>query len=284
MNMPSKIISDEAISDGWSGDQRRRGAGLPEQRTSSEAASLCDDPRRDQPTRQGDGETGNLSVPPGHLLWIPAPTSEDWTRLQAEKDGAYHERDQLVAALTKLFPASIEKHTGTGPWDSAWDNVIVIDLPSGQVSWHIHERELPLFAHLPKGVRTWDGHDTEEKYHRLGDLTHVVSAPPTTALGSVIAERARQQLVEKWTTEHDDGYGPGEQLAQAAACYAMPRGVHLHRAIGIMEAGKDLPPVHWPWEACHWKPKDRRTDLVRAAALLIAEIERLDRNIEPKEH
>jgi hypothetical protein len=32
-----------------------------------------------------------------------------------------------------------------------------------------------------------------------------------------------------------------------------------------------------------WKPKDRRRDLVRAAALIIAEIERLDRDAEARE-
>ena len=38
-------------------------------------------------------------------------------------------------------------------------------------------------------------------------------------------------------------------------------------------------PFGWPhtWDASWWKPKDRRRDLVRAGALIIAEIERLDR-------
>jgi hypothetical protein len=33
----------------------------------------------------------------------------------------------------------------------------------------------------------------------------------------------------------------------------------------------------WPWHDDWWKPKDRRRDLIRAAALIVAEIERLDR-------
>ena len=33
----------------------------------------------------------------------------------------------------------------------------------------------------------------------------------------------------------------------------------------------------WPWAASWWKPKNRRRDLVRAAALIVAEIERIDR-------
>jgi hypothetical protein len=46
-----------------------------------------------------------------------------------------------------------------------------------------------------------------------------------------------------------------------------------------MGAGRSYPrpPQQWPWLSKWWKPKDRRRDLVRAAALVIAEIERLDR-------
>lgn len=33
----------------------------------------------------------------------------------------------------------------------------------------------------------------------------------------------------------------------------------------------------WPWPSKWWKPKSQRRDLVRAGALILAEIERLDR-------
>jgi hypothetical protein len=74
----------------------------------------------------------------------------------------------------------------------------------------------------------------------------------------VLDERNRQIHDEGWTTEHDDQYAKGE-LAQAAVCYA--------RGDAWL----------WPWSRDWWKPKDERANLVRAAALLIAEIERLDR-------
>jgi hypothetical protein len=35
--------------------------------------------------------------------------------------------------------------------------------------------------------------------------------------------------------------------------------------------------LFWPWAAEWYKPTDRRRDLVKAASLLLAEIERLDR-------
>lgn len=33
----------------------------------------------------------------------------------------------------------------------------------------------------------------------------------------------------------------------------------------------------WPWDAKWWKPKNTRRDLVRAGALIVAELERMDR-------
>jgi hypothetical protein len=71
------------------------------------------------------------------------------------------------------------------------------------------------------------------------------------------AERQRQVKVEGWTPEHDAKHTEGE-LATAAACYAL----------GELDNT-------WPWEAHWWKPKDRISNLVRAGALIAAEIDRL---------
>ena len=62
-------------------------------------------------------------------------------------DEAYYERNQLVAALARLFPSGLRK-TDIEDWDPAWHNCVFIDLPTGQVSWHFHDRE----AHLFEGV------------------------------------------------------------------------------------------------------------------------------------
>lgn len=39
-----------------------------------------------------------------------------------------------------------------------------------QLSWHIHKDDLEYFSHLKPGLKTWDGHDTDEKYRRLAAL------------------------------------------------------------------------------------------------------------------
>lgn len=99
----------------------------------------------------------------------------------------------------------------------------------------------------------------------------------TIAAADVLAERARQIGVEGWTTDHDDEHSKGE-MAQAAACYADPAPAR-YADTRINE------PIRWPpaWVRW-WKPSkdhrgqpDRRRDLVKAGALILAEIERLDR-------
>lgn len=95
-----------------------------------------------------------------------------------------------------------------------------------------------------------------------------------TALDDIAAERRRQREAEGWTPEHDDAHATGA-MAAAAAVYALhsTREGHPMPASVIDAAVRQF----WPWEWSWWKPKDRRRDLVRAAALLVAEIERLDR-------
>lgn len=120
-----------------------------------------------------------------------------------------------------------------------------------------------------------------------------MSAPTPTAIGwpaaleDVVNERLRQVHEEGWTPEHDDQHGDGS-LALAAACYAMFASVS-DRARAMTDLPASLTATGhkltgwaawleiWPWDRRWWKPKDRRRDLVRAAALIIAEIERLDR-------
>jgi hypothetical protein len=91
-------------------------------------------------------------------------------RLVKEKDAAYFERNQVVAALAKLFPSGIAR-TAIAGWDSEWHGCVYIDLPTGQVSWHFHDSHGYLFAGLPAYEGKWDGHDTNEKYQRLACIT-----------------------------------------------------------------------------------------------------------------
>lgn len=99
--------------------------------------------------------------------------------LHATLDGAYRERAHLVAWLAALYPA----HIGyTDPAAIDW-LVVTIETPTGQMSWHIAERDRDLFEHVRLVVSThnvWDGHTTEEKYARLRELTRNTPRPEGT--------------------------------------------------------------------------------------------------------
>ncbi len=92
----------------------------------------------------------------------------------------------------------------------------------------------------------------------------------TPAVVDICRERMRQVRAEGWTPEHDDTHAK-EQLAYAAACYA------LTPLFSRPVAWSDMFTRLWPWDEKWWKPTDRRRDLVKAGALIVAEIERLDR-------
>lgn len=92
-----------------------------------------------------------------------------------------------------------------------------------------------------------------------GDDRGAEVASTPNAARDVLAERERQKAVEGWTPAHDDGHTDNE-LSRAAACYAIGNA------------------ALWPWSMRWWKPTDRRRDLVKAGALVLAEIERLDRS------
>lgn len=105
------------------------------------------------------------------------------------------------------------------------------------------------------------------------------------AVADIVAERNRQRSREGWTEEHDDEHREGE-LAKAAACYAwaatLASDVRRVMASGSWSEAVILRRL-WPWGRSWWKPKSPREDLVKAAALIVAEIERIDRMAEKAE-
>lgn len=103
-----------------------------------------------------------------------------------ERDAAYTERNRLVAALARLLtdvgwpirdvgaaPAVAwlaEHDPADAEWDPEWRTIVFIDGPTGQLSWHLHDSDVPLFDGLPRGPNSWDGHTTTEKYERVAKL------------------------------------------------------------------------------------------------------------------
>lgn len=84
----------------------------------------------------------------------------------------YAERNICVALLANYAQrfghlVGIRAHEGTEEWDNEWRHVLFIDLPTGQISWHLHDSELVNFPNVPIYGGKWDGHTTEEKHKRM---------------------------------------------------------------------------------------------------------------------
>jgi hypothetical protein len=93
----------------------------------------------------------------------------------------------------------------------------------------------------------------------------------SVALEDIAAERHRQISQEGWTIGHDDEHAGGE-MALAGASYALATVWPFHFW------GCEWVSRIWPWDQKWWKPGGgKRRNLVKAGALIVAEIERLDR-------
>jgi len=90
----------------------------------------------------------------------------------------------------------------------------------------------------------------------------------------IAQERQRQIDSEGWTTAHDDEHMNGE-MSVAAAIYAAP-GYECSNSPRIRAAIMQF----WPWYVSWFKPcrDDRVRELVKAGALIAAEIDRLQRS------
>lgn len=132
---------------------------------------------------------------------------------------------------------------------------------------------------------------------------------------AIAAERQRQVEAEGWTPEHDDEYADGELVA-AAECYlaaariasgaersleSVRRVLEHHGAdpeqdrmyqqmrensprefYGWDEAPSGGMGPNWPWDVSWWKPTpDVEGNLVKAGALIAAELDRLARSRQP---
>lgn len=98
----------------------------------------------------------------------------------------------------------------------------------------------------------------------------VIDVGVPQSLRDIAAERARHPAADV-----DDRYTPGElaEAGAAQALYAYDFGKPLHHR-------PSKPPYWWPWSRSKWKLHPTREALVRAAALIAAEIDAYDRRQE----
>lgn len=85
----------------------------------------------------------------------------------------------------------------------------------------------------------------------------------------VLVERMRRKKELDWSEEHDLDCENNE-LVKAAMSYADP--------LAATPEHKETPPKAnlWPWELKWWRPSSYRRNLIKAIALLLAELDRYD--------
>lgn len=110
----------------------------------------------------------------------------------------------------------------------------------------------------------------EQREKFVEELVGLVKAYPpsssTDGAARIAAERSRQMKEEGYSTFHDDKHAKGE-LVLAAISYLW----------GGWVPTSQIKEMYWPWDLSAYKPKGRIHDLVRAGALIAAEIDRLQR-------
>jgi len=109
------------------------------------------------------------------VLKVNTDLDNQLEEMRKRKDQAYEERNRLVALLCALFP-SRRYRTDIPGWSDDWHGCVMVHIPgAGQCTWHYHDSQAHLFAHVPELSphdmfgETWvyDGHTTEEKYERI---------------------------------------------------------------------------------------------------------------------
>lgn len=91
----------------------------------------------------------------------------------------------------------------------------------------------------------------------------------------LIADERRRQIEDLgWLPDHDDTHKNGE-LGEAAECYIAQS--RCRRWLNLSAYQADEAHEDWPFDKEDWKPKSPIKDLVRAGALIAAEIDRLQR-------
>lgn len=133
--------------------------------------------------------------------------------------------------------------------------------------WFDRERELIALRHacyMMSEARRSDAVELDSMEQNCRALTR----GHTSALLAIRDERRRQIEVEGFNSTHDAEHSIGE-LERAGACYALS-------AAADRRLYAESPPPFWPWSDAWWKPKAPRQDLVRAGALILAAIEKID--------
>ncbi|MCJ2085821.1 hypothetical protein MKK88_07420 [Methylobacterium sp. E-005] len=162
-------------------------------------------------------------------------------------------------ALAKLAEIPAVGSEERDKWvDAAYANI----LQDGAASWVDHVNDEAILTLM-----------SEARKQGQRDALGAGETAMSQAAVDVLAERRRQVEAEAFTRLHDEQHNDGGEICRAACSYAYEAGRTRQQR---SDCEGSAPPM-WPWDLSWWKPTTPRRDLVKAGALVLAEIERLDR-------
>ena len=89
--------------------------------------------------------------------------------LKRQMHGVYSDRNHAVLLAARLAEDNgLKVHVGIDPNEPTWP-VVYIELPKGQVSWHLSPGYFERFSRLFRRAKPsqWDGHTTPIKHQRI---------------------------------------------------------------------------------------------------------------------
>lgn len=260
-------------------------------------AAICNAHGNDMPAQSAidqrqviaDAITGALAF--GAQASQP-PAADHWLRPFYDIGRAEGQRTQELAMLVRMLAASLKRHAPESNLVARATNYLAAKglagtplrdppAPVEQAGRDVEPAPCPFCGGEvdPTGWLRGDGTRGPE-CNDCGATARSMEAWQTRAAPTgqtpqawldVQAERKRQITAEGWTPEHDDAHSHG-QMARAAACYALAGSSAPNDGTAAL-----LVSLAWPWDEQWWKPSTARRDMVKACALGLAEIERLDR-------
>lgn len=236
------------------------------------------------------GEVRARSRTEQELLDFIKPESIQRAALEAATQALYADRNHVVALAAKMarelgYAAGVR----ADPKEPRWP-VVYIELPTGQVSWHVRQDEREtIFAWLGEHPTPWDGHDTEEKHRRIRAHRGGRDAQTARVLREVDRERERQtikwgvqnhptvdpDIIDMVETSGDSACGAYEIPTADAARDACEAAAHNGTCDWVRIAVEELCEAV---EACaRDEAGEGRKELVQLAAVCVAAVECIDR-------
>ena len=201
-------------------------------------------------------------------LWLDGPIGHEWVLVHT-----FGEEDGLFVDLIGRMEADGTRESRSG-YHYAGTPYLPCIAP-GAVPGECDAFEVAIRFAPGRSATHAFGHGYQLEAVKDATFAAMAACRITNAAFDVMAERRRQIEAEGWTAECDDQHTHGA-LAWAAACYLQEAASEAWTGTGDCPVPGSAP-EQWPFAGHFWKPASQRRNLVKAGALILAEIERLDR-------